>query len=272
VLLSVLLTVFGGAVAGTLGAMFGIGGGVFLVPFLNLGLGLPMKAASGISLITVIATSSATSAAPGRLRLVNLRLGMVLEVFTTVGGLVGVSLVHRFSDVALQWAFGGVLLVVSVVMITRINVRNVITDLSIDVGPLGGRYFDVDRGADVVYRVTRLPVACLVSFMAGIVSMLGIGGGIVKVPALVAWCGVPIRVAAATSALMIAATAVVGAISYFMRGDVVLHLAAAAVLGVLAGSRLGASIASNTSTARLKFQMVILLVIIGLLYFWRAGR
>src|SRR5437016_11431046 len=94
----VVLTMAAGAMAGVLGALLGLGGGVFLVPVLNLGFGLPIRSASAVSLITVIATSSATSASRGRLQLVNLRLGMVLEIFTTAGGFLGILFVNRFSD------------------------------------------------------------------------------------------------------------------------------------------------------------------------------
>ena len=97
------------------------------------------------------------------------------------------------------------------------------------------------------------------SFFAGVVSILGIGGGVLKVPALNAWCGIPVRVAAATSALMIAATAVVGAINYFIRGDIIPELAAAAVLGVLAGSRVGFAIGARSNAKGLKLLMAVVL-------------
>jgi hypothetical protein len=261
-----------GVVAGMLGALLGLGGGVFLVPFLNLALGLPMRSASGISLVTVIATSSAASAMPGRLKFVNLRLGMVLEVFTTIGGLFGLAFVHRFSDVTLQRIFGWLMAAIALVMLSRLDRRNVLRDTSVDVGALGGRFHDEESGGEVAYRIKRVPLAFTISFVAGAVSMLGIGGGIVKVPALNAWCGVPMRIAAATSALMIAATAVVGAINYFMRGDIVPHLAAAAVIGVLAGSRIGTYVASRSRARDLKVLMAAVLITVAALYFLRAGR
>ncbi|HUL72150.1 MAG TPA: sulfite exporter TauE/SafE family protein [Vicinamibacterales bacterium] len=271
-LVSVALTLAAGAVAGCLGALLGIGGGVFLVPFLNLVLGLPVRSAFGISLVTVIATSSVTSASPGRLRLVNLRLGMVLEIFTTTGGLIGLFLVHRFSEGTLKLFFGGVMALVAVVMISRLDRRNVIRDANIDVGLLGGRYDDPETGTQVAYRLKRVPLAFLVSFLAGVVSMLGIGGGVLKVPALNSWSGVPMRVAAATSALMIAATAVVGAINYFIRGDIIPELAAAAVLGVLAGSRAGFAIGARSNVKGLKLLMAGVLATVAAIYFFVRPR
>jgi uncharacterized membrane protein YfcA len=267
VIVSVALVLAAGVVTGCLGALLGIGGGVFLVPFLNLALGLPFRTASGISLVTVIATSSVTSASPGRLKLANLRLGMVLEIFTTTGGLVGLLFVNRFSETTLRHVFGGVMAVIAAVLLTRLDVRNVIRDPNVDVGLLGGRYHDDESGGEVAYRLKRTGVAFGVSFCAGLVSILGIGGGVLKVPALNAWCGIPVRVAAATSALMIAATAVVGAINYFIRGDIIPELAAAAVLGVLAGSRVGFAISARSKARSLKLLMAAVLAAVAVIYY-----
>jgi hypothetical protein len=256
-----------GVVAGGLGALLGIGGGAFLVPFLNLVVGLDFKVASAISLVTVIATSSVTSASPGRLPLVNLRLGMVLEIFTTSGGLLGLVLFSRSDDPTLKRAFAVVMGVVAVVMLRQLNARVSMPDHEdLDVGVLGGRYRDPFTGENVAYRVKRLPVAFGVSLLAGIVSMLGVGGGVLKVPVLNAWCGVPMRTAAATSALMIAATAVVGSISYYMQGRIVPTYTAAAVLGVLAGSRAGFAIGSKTKARGLKILMAVVLAAVAIIY------
>jgi uncharacterized membrane protein YfcA len=161
---------------------------------------------------------------------------MVLEIFTTLGGFIGILFVNHFSDRAIERAFGAVVGSVAVVMASRLERRNVIGDPGIETGALGGRFYDEESNREVAYRLKSRPVAFSASFLAGFVSTLGIGGGVLKVPALNAWCGVPMRVAAATSALMIGATAVVGSINYFVRGDVIPHLAAAAAVGVLLGA------------------------------------
>src|SRR4029079_17624676 len=128
---------------------------------------------------------------------------------------------------------------ITALMLTRLERRNVL-DASVAPGLLGGRFHDADTGRAVVYRLQRLPVGMTASFLAGYVSgTLGIGGGILKVPVLNAWCGVPIRAAAATSALMIGVTAAASAPQYFARGQVNPPIAAAAVIGVLIGSRAG---------------------------------
>jgi uncharacterized membrane protein YfcA len=263
----------GGVGAGCLGALLGIGGGVFLVPVLNLLVHLSFRQSTAISLVTVIATSSVTSVSPTRLQLINLRLGMVLEIFTTIGGFSGLLLVYAFSDRTLYVAFAIVMMVVALVMVRKRDQRTSSPDPTIDVGLLGSRYFDAETQQDVAYRVRRIPVAFGVSFLAGAVSTLvGIGGGVLKVPALNAWCGVPIRAAAATSALMIGATAVVGALAYFVRGEIVAPLAAVAALGVLAGSRLGFAIAERTRARGLKLIMAGVLTLEAVLYFVRAAR
>lgn len=267
-----LATMCAGAVAGGLGALLGIGGGVILVPFLNLVMGLPFQAATGISLVTIIATSSASSAAKGRLHLVNLRLGMVLEIFTTTGGVFGFWWFGKKHDANVEMMFGWTLVIIAAIMISRIDKRNVIRDPNVDVGMLGGRYEEAESGGVVAYQLRRPVVAFAVSFVAGIVSNFGIGGGIVKVPVLNAWCGVPIRTAAATSSLMIGATALVLTIENFQRGNIVPELAAAAVLGVLLGTQIGMYVQHRSKAKTHKLVMVTILLSVAALYLLRIGK
>lgn len=261
-----------GAVAGALGALLGIGGGVFLVPVLTLGLNVPIRHAIAASLLTVIATSSSVSAATAGRSLINLRLGMLLEVATAAGGLVGGLTAYLLPPHTLYAVFGSVMLLVSLVTLSRLNVRNVL-DPTIDPGRYGGRFHDDDTGREVVYRVKRLPVALAGSFFAGNVSsLLGIGGGVLKVPLLNAWCGVPLRAAAATSAFMIGVTAAPGAVIYYGSGDVVPPLAAAAVLGVRLGSAAGLRAATRTKVRHMKLLMAGVMAVVALLMFVRAAR
>jgi uncharacterized membrane protein YfcA len=268
------LTIFGaGAVAGALGVALGLGGGIFLVPFLTLALGFPLKSAAAISLSTVIATSSAVSARRAGNQLINLRFGMVLEVATTAGSLLGGITAQYVAESTLQRLFGLVAIAVALVMLGRINRRNVIAGASADAGRLGGRFYEEESGGIVTYRVKRLPLALVASFLAGNVSsLLGIGGGIIKVPVLNAWCGMPLRAAAATSALMIGVTATGGAIIYYGHGDLRPLLAAPAVLGVQMGSWAGTHIAENASVKWLKLLMSALLVVVAVLMFVRSMR
>jgi uncharacterized membrane protein YfcA len=239
--LLVLIVGLAGIVAGGLGSLLGLGGGVFLVPLLVVALGLPMPQAVAISLTTVVATSSVVASRVTGRHLINLRLGMLLEVATAAGGLLGGLTAMALTPLMLQYLFAAVMLFIAAVTLARRNRRNVQLASDADPGWLGGRFADPQAGRVVTYRVKRLPLALAGSFVAGnLSSLLGIGGGVLKVPLLNAWCGVPLRVAAATSALMIGVTAVPGAIIYFGNGQLRPALAAAAVLGVQAGAPLAA--------------------------------
>ena len=134
------ITFVAGIFAGGVGALLGLGGGVFLIPSLMFGLGLTMTQASGVSVITIIATSSAASAAKGRLQLVNMRLGMVLEVFTTTGGVTGIWLFSRISPRTQELAFACTLVAIGFMAVSRLDKRNVVRDPDIDIGLLGGRF------------------------------------------------------------------------------------------------------------------------------------
>jgi uncharacterized membrane protein YfcA len=263
----------GGALAGGLGALLGIGGGVFLVPFLTLVLDLPIRQAVAASLLTVIATSSSVSAATAGRNIINLRLGMLLEVATAAGGLVGGVTAYLLTQRTLYLVFGAVMLLVSAVTLSRLHVRNVIRDAAVDPGPYGGRFYDDESGQEVVYRVRRIPVALLGSFFAGNVSsLLGIGGGVLKVPLLNAWCGVPLRAAAATSAFMIGVTAAPGAVIYWGSGDVLPAIAAAAVLGVQIGSGAGIRLGARAKVRHMKLLMAAVMATVAVLMFIRAAR
>jgi uncharacterized membrane protein YfcA len=260
-----------GAVAGCLGALLGLGGGVFLVPFLNAALGLDFKTAAAISLVTVIATSSAVSAGTLGQKLINLRLGMVLEVASAAGGVAAAITITRISDVALERGFAVVAALIAVLLLTRLDQRNALLDVGADPGPLGGRFYEEEAGREVVYRVKRLPVALGISFVAGNISAaFGIGGGILKVPVLTAWCGVPMRAAAATSSLMIGVTAVASVPIQYAHGYVNPPLAAAAVLGVLIGSRAGFWFGGRARAKWLQLLMALVLALVSAFYFRKS--
>jgi uncharacterized membrane protein YfcA len=195
---------------------------------------------------------------------------MLLEVASAVGGLAAGITVERLSNDTLSLMFAVVTAAIAVLMVSRLDKRNVL-QASADPGPLGGRFYDEDSGREIVYRVRRLSVAMFASLLAGAVSgTLGIGGGILKVPILNAWCGVPIRAAAATSALMIGVTAAASAPQYFARGEINPPVAAAAVLGVLLGSRAGLRAGGRARVKWLKLLMAVVLAAVSVLYFKRS--
>jgi uncharacterized membrane protein YfcA len=147
-------------------------------------------------------------------------------------------------------------------MALRSGRRNVIVDLSVDVGALGGRLQEGE--AVYAYRVRRLPIGIFASLVAGAVSgLLGLGGGIVKVPILNTFCGVPIRVATATSAFMIGVTASASVFIYYFRGDLSLPLTAAVAVGALPASLLGARLSHRVEARSLKLLMTIVLLAVA---------
>jgi uncharacterized membrane protein YfcA len=176
-----------------------------------------------------------------------MRLGMTLEIGTSLGAISGGLAAAWLSASVLEVVFAVILLPTAVLMWRGRGENGLdISSLSTDSGTtksagwLGGEYRDPQLGRDVVYRVQRLWAGLGIAFVAGIMSgLLGIGGGIFKVPALVLFCGVPIRAAAATSNFMIGVTAAASAFLYFGRGDVRPMLTATIVLGVLIGSAFG---------------------------------
>jgi uncharacterized membrane protein YfcA len=264
-----LVTLLMGMLSGSLGAMVGIGGGVFLVPFLVLVVGLPFHQAAAVSLAAVIATSTAVSAATAGKQLINLRLGMVLEVATAAGGLAGGLTAMMLSPEALQATFAVVALFVAAALARRTETPPLPHDA--DVGRLGGRFVNERTGETVTYRVRRLPAGLVASFLAGNLStLLGIGGGVVKVPVLVAWCGIPMRVAAATSAFMIGVTATSGAVIYYGHGEMNPALAASAVLGTQMGSAVGLRLASRVRAGVLRLVLSGVLVLVALLMLTRS--
>jgi uncharacterized membrane protein YfcA len=264
---TIALVMAAGTVAGCLGALLGIGGGVFLIPFLQFIVGVPLNVASGVGLMTVIATSSVVSAGSAGKNVVNLKLGMLLQVAASAGGLLGGLWVVAIPERTLYIMFATVTATIAMLMLMRLERRNVILDTAVDPGPFGGRIYDEETRGDVVYRTKRLPAGLAVSLTAGFVSgSLGIGGGILQVPALNMWCGVPLRAAAATSAVMIGVTAVSSAPIYYSRGNISALLAAAAVIGVLIGSRAGFWFGGRARARGLKLLMAGVLGFVSITY------
>lgn len=257
-----LLLVASGAATGFVGALLGLGGGIFLVPLLSLVLQLPIRTAIGASLVSVIATASASTTVNLNRGFVNLRLGVGLEAATSIGGLTGGVLASFLTQRQLFLVFGSTLLVMGMLVLLRSRRRNVIPDDDVEPGPLGGR---LQEGEHVyVYRVKRLPFGLGASLAAGAISgLLGVGGGIVTVPALNTFCGIPIRVAAATSAFMIGVTAAASAFIYWHRGDISPAISAAVALGALPAGLLGAHLSERIEPRLLKIVMATVLLLMG---------
>ncbi len=249
--------------AGGTGAMLGVGGGSFLVPILVMA-GLPFRVAVATSLVMIIATSSAVAVDSVGRGSINLRLGMLLEVATSVGGLAGGLTALMLSTSTLQFLFAAVLLTIGVMMLLRLGEHEAVLGEAGDPGRLGGRFHNEVRGRIHTYRVRRMPLALAASLAAGNISgLLGIGGGMLKVPMLVTYCGVPIRAAAATSSFMLGVTAASSVVIYYAHGDVVPALAAAAVLGAQVGTRAGLFVGARADGRWLRLVMIVMLFILA---------
>lgn len=269
----VIVTVLAGAAAGCIGVMLGVGGGIFLVPFLNLVVGLDYQSAAAVSLVTIIATSSITAANTQQRNLANVKLGMLMEAFSAPAALLAAYWAQSISEPTLRRVFALSAVGIAGIMLARINKRNIVIDPLFQPGMLGGRFYEAESDAVVSYGVRRVPLACGASAIAGMLSgLIGIGGGIVKVPVLNAWCGVPMRAAAATSALMLGVTVVASAIPYYLKGYIVPHYAAATVLGVLAGGQLGIWLAARVKVRRLKLLMIVMLLVVAGIMLVKGGN
>ena len=263
-----LLALAAGAVAGCLGALVGIGGGIILVPLLNAVMGLSFREATAISLVGVLATSSSAAMGPSVGRLINPRLAVALLFFSVSGASLGAKVLDVFSDETYKLIFGLTAVAIAALMFGRLNRRNVLPLGDVDTGVLGGVFHDSDSGRDVAYRVKRLPLAAAISFTAGVLaSFIGIGGGIVIVPVLNSLCGVPLRVAAATSVLMIGVTAVPGVVAHWAGGHLGdFHVAGATALGVLGGFQFGLWLSPRAPVRWLKVVLAGILAAVAVQY------
>jgi len=270
VISTVLFTIVAGGGAGLLGSILGLGGGVFLVPILNKVVGLPFLTAAAVSLFSVVGTSTSVSTLAASRQLLNLRLAVVLLVASVLGAMTSARALEAglVSSAGAQRIFGLSAVLIAVVMLQRLDRRNVIRDATASIGVLGGRFHELESGGVVSYRVRRLPVAIASAGLAGIISTLtGVGGGILIVPALNSWCGIPLRAAAATSAFMIGVTAVPGVVEHYALGHLTnLELVASAVLGVLLGTRGGVWLGGRVPVKWLKILLATLLAVVGVGY------
>ncbi|HTP12663.1 MAG TPA: sulfite exporter TauE/SafE family protein [Bacteroidota bacterium] len=260
---SFLILLVGGLLTGTLGALLGLGGGVFLIPFLVFAFNLPMHQAIATSIVAVIATSSAGAAMNIERQTVNIRLGMVLEIATVTGAILGGLTANRLSNDVLAKIFATLLLIVAVVMIRRNSRKGQEPAPTLD-GVLAGNYVDGSTGETIRYTVHRIPGLLGISVIAGNISgLLGVGGGIFKVPAMNLVSGVPMKAATATSNFMIGVTAAASAFIYFAHGHLNPVIGATAGLGVLGGSFLGVRLARKVHTKVLTWIFAAVLLVVS---------
>ena len=254
----------GSFMAGFLGALTGLGGGVVIVPLLALVFKVDIRYAVGASLVSVIATSSGAAVAYLKDGFSNIRIGMFLEVATTVGALFGAFLATKVSTSAIGVVFG-IVLIYSAYLSSRTPV-----DPPPDEQPdplatrLGMNGVYPSLAGPKSYCVRRVPLGFGLMFGAGGLSgLLGIGSGAVKVLAMDQAMGIPFKVSTTTSNFMIGVTAAASAGVYLSRGYVDPGLAMPVMLGVLAGSLLGARVLARTKTKQLRWVFGAVIAALG---------
>ena len=255
------LVLWSGAMgAGFLGSLTGLGGGVVIVPLLTIAMGVDIHYAIGASLVSVIATSCGAAAAYVKEGYTNMRIGMFLEIATTLGAVAGAFLAYVVSPGAIAIVFG-VVLIVSAILAGREHRQTIEAASS---GPVAkwlrmDGHFPTPQGLQA-YHVRRVPGGFGLMFIAGILSgLLGIGGGAFKVLAMDQVMKVPFKVSTTTSNFMIGVTAAASAGVYLGRGYIDPALAMPVMLGVLLGALFGARVlvVARVKTLRIVFAVVI---------------
>jgi uncharacterized membrane protein YfcA len=257
-----LLMLLGGIAAGAFGSILGLGGGLLIVPLLTLAFGLPLREAVAVSLVCVIVTSSASAGVYLQRKQANLRLGMVLELFTAAGAIVGGAIAFLIDERLLAALFAALLVYVAATMLGGLRRRATAEPATDDETPphahAAGEGVERD---DRAYLTGRMPVAALGSVGAGIASaLLGIGGGLIKVPLMHLVLGVPLRIATATSNLMIGITASASAIVYLVRGGIDAYVAGPTAIGVFVGATLGSRLGHRIGQRELRIAFVLVLL------------
>ena len=263
----------GSLVAGFLGSLTGLGGGVVLVPLLTIFFHVDLRYAIGASLVSVIATSSGSAAAYVKEGFSNIRIGMFLEIATTLGALFGAYMTAKVPAKAIAIIFG-VVLIYSAYVSRRVRSRT-----AADKPPdplatklkMNGSF--PDTSGIRFYNVYNVPVGFGVMYLAGALSgLLGIGSGALKVVAMDQAMRIPFKVSTTTSNFMIGVTAAASAGVYLSRGYIDPSLAMPVMIGVLIGSLMGTRILVKTQTSLLRLVFSGVIVLFGLEMVFKAVR
>lgn len=270
-----LLAGLGSLFAGFLGSLTGLGGGVVIVPLLTLGFGVDIRYAIGASLVSVIATSSGAAAAYVKEGYSNIRIGMFLEIATTLGALAGATAAAILPTSAIAVIFG-LVLIYSAYLSGRPQLEAASDgkpDRWATLFKLEGAY--PTAGGWRTYHAQAVPTGFSLMFGAGVLSgLLGIGSGAVKVLAMDQAMRLPFKVSTTTSNFMIGVTAAASAGVYLNRGYIDPGLAMPVMLGVLGGSLLGARVLVRARTRALRAVFALLIVMLGvqMIYNGLTGR
>lgn len=257
--------------AGFLGALLGIGGGLIIIPFLTLAMGVDIRYAVAASLISIIATSSGAAAGFLRDHLTNLRLAVLLEIGTVSGAILGFLISSKINSSFLFLLFGGFLLFSALMMLRRRE-----EGLAVENHPWSQKLnlqssYPAADGTRIDYNIANVPFGLFAMFIAGILSaLLGIGSGILKVTAMDGAMKLPMKVSSATSNFMIGVTASASAGAYLFRGDIKPLIAAPVALGIIMGSWFGARAMVRLPGNLIRQIFVFVLVIVSAQMIWKG--
>ncbi len=270
ILLFTLVILLGAFLAGLLGSLTGLGGGVIIIPLLTLVLGVDIHYAIGASIVSVIATSSGSAAAYVKEGITNIRIGMFLEIATTVSAIFGAVITVYINPNYISVIFGGILLF-SAAMMLRKKIDHSDTDTSGKLAQLlklNGSYPKAD-GVEQPYAVHNVIGGFLMMAVAGVASgLLGIGSGALKVLAMDNIMRIPFKVSTTTSNFMMGVTAAASAVVYLHRGQIDPGIAMPVCLGVLIGARAGSKILIKSKPEKLKvlFAAVVTFLALQMIY------
>lgn len=255
-------------VAGFLGSLLGLGGGIIVTPALTLLFGIDIKYAIGASIISVIATSSGSAIAYLKDRLTNIRIGMFLEIGTTLGAITGAFLSSFLKQKYLFIIFGLLMLYSGVMMLKKLNSgmpKDVIPHPMAEKLRLNGEYHDKSINETVPYQVTGVYGGLGMMYIAGTLSgLLGIGSGALKVMGMDLFMKLPLKVSSATSNFMIGVTAAASAGVYFFRGNIDPKIAAPVALGVLLGATVGTRVMQRLKSRVIRLIFIPVLAIVSI--------
>lgn len=258
------------AAASALGGMLGMASGIFIVPILTIFGHVDIHTAIGAGIVSVIACSCGGAAPFLKSRLTNVRLAIVLETATTMGALTGVLLAGIVPVSYLYFLFAVILFLSAHQMLARrrdpvLASPPVETNHGSDALGLDSSYPDRELGREVLYRIHRLALGMMLMYGAGLISaLLGIGSGVLKIPAMDTGMRLPIKVSSATSNFMIGVTAAASAGAYFMRGSIVTEVAGPVAFGSVIGAIAGARILLIVSNDKLRLLFVVVLLVLGI--------
>ncbi|MCX8181854.1 MAG: sulfite exporter TauE/SafE family protein [Candidatus Methanomethyliaceae archaeon] len=265
-----LLILLFGIFAGALGATLGLGGGILMLLFFTLALNIPIHRAVALSLLAVIASSSMAGSVYVRDKMTNIRLAMVLETCTVPGAVLGAFLALTMPGRYIEAILAAVLIYAAIISFRQAKSEKII--LCEDRLGIGGEYYDEAKKTTVRYSADRLKTGLFASFLAGIVSgVVGIGGGIIKVPIMNFIMKIPIKASAATSNFMVGVTAAASAVVYFSKGVLDLQMSVPNVLGIMVGAYIGTRLLAQTQSPYLRILLGLVLLFFSFVMFLKAG-